>query len=160
MSLDVHYSSSSDEYATPQDLWRRLNSEFQFTVDVAAARWNKKCRRYFSAASDGLKQDWGFNRCWCNPPYSQLKLWLKKADESAQKGALVVMLIPARTDTKAFHAYLWDAEKHCPRPGIELRFVPGRLKFNNTVNSAPFPSLIAIFRPRNKSTRNVLFTQG
>ncbi len=56
------------------------------------------------------------------------------------------MLLPARTDTKAFHAYIWDGEKHQPRAGVEVRFLPGRIKFVGAAHGAPFPSMIVIFR--------------
>jgi site-specific DNA-methyltransferase (adenine-specific) len=74
-----------------------------------------------------------------NPPYGrQISKWVKKAYESAKKGAVVVGLLPARTDTKWFHDYIYNK--------AEIRFVRGRLKFGNSKNSAPFPSMLVIWR--------------
>ena len=77
---------------------------------------------------------------WCNPPYGrEIGLWVKKAYESAhESGGIVVMLIPARTDTKWFHDYVLHR--------AEIRFIAGRLKFGGAKNSAPFPSMVVIFR--------------
>jgi phage N-6-adenine-methyltransferase len=140
------FSSSSDNWATPQDFFDKLNEEFHFTLDVCATPENAKCERYFTPEMDGLKQEWT-GVCWCNPPYSQIKQWIQKASESASNGATVVMLIPARTDTSYWHQYIWDTEHHRPRPGVEVRFIKGRLKFGGSKNSAPFPSAVVIFRP-------------
>lgn len=74
-----------------------------------------------------------------NPPYSQIKYWVKKAwEESTKPNTIVVMLIPARTDTKYFHEYINHRS--------EVRFIKGRLKFGDSTNSAPFPSMVVIFR--------------
>jgi site-specific DNA-methyltransferase (adenine-specific) len=86
---------------------------------------------------DGLAIEWG-TRNFVNPPYSQLKAWCKKAYEEWRKGKLVVMLIPSRTDTIAWHSYIMKAD--------EIRFIKGRLKFGGSKNSAPFPSAIVIFK--------------
>lgn len=81
----------------------------------------------------------GGYRVWCNPPYSQIDKWVKKAFyESKKDNTLIVMLIPSRTDTKYFHDYIYKR--------TEIRFIKGRLKFGDNVNSAPFPSMIVIFR--------------
>ena len=47
------------------------------------------------------------------------------------------MLIPARTDTRAFHEYIYHK--------AEIRFIRGRLKFGSAKNSAPFPSMVVVF---------------
>lgn len=73
-----------------------------------------------------------------NPPYRTSKEWIKKGFEEWKKGKIVVFLIPARTDTKAFHEYIY--------PNAEIRFIKGRIKFKGATNSAPFPSMIAIFK--------------
>ena len=81
--------------------------------------------------------NWG--GAFCNPPYGrEIGLWVKKAYEESEKGQLVVMLLPARTDTKWFHDYILGK--------AEIRFVRGRLKFGDSTNSAPFPSMVVIFR--------------
>lgn len=72
-----------------------------------------------------------------NPPYGRaIKDWIKKAAEI--KNGTVVCLVPARTDTRYFHEYLYK------KPNVELRFIKGRLKFGGAKNSAPFPSMIAV----------------
>ena len=87
---------------------------------------------------DKLSMPWN-GRVWCNPPYGrQVGQWVKKAYMSAQTGALVVMLLPARTDTAWFHDYIYRR--------AEIRFVRGRLKFGGSRNSAPFPSMVCVFR--------------
>jgi site-specific DNA-methyltransferase (adenine-specific) len=153
----VLFSSASDEWETPQDLFDRLDDEFTLWIDVAATHKNKKRPDYFGPnspiSSDGLLANWAqfgsLSRCWCNPPYSrglQAK-FIAKAAEERRKGVLTVMLLPARTDTKAFHTHIYDAECWQARPGVEIRFLPGRLKFGGAENSAPFPSMIVVFRP-------------
>lgn len=137
------YSSKSDEWATPQDTFDRLNEEFCFTLDVCATNENHKCKKYFTIKDDGLTQDWGGETVFCNPPYSNIAQWTKKChDEGIKPNTIVVMLIPARTDTKYFHNYIYHRS--------EIRFIKGRLKFGNAKNSAPFPSMIVIFRGANE----------
>jgi phage N-6-adenine-methyltransferase len=143
MVSKVLFSSKSDEWETPQKLFNELNKEFNFKVDIAASPDNHKCDSYIDAEHDALKYSWHLwtilhGWLWCNPPYSTSKLWIKKAHEESLKGAKIVMLLPARTDTAAFHDYIYG--KH------EIRFLRGRLKFGNSKNSAPFPSMIVIFQ--------------
>jgi phage N-6-adenine-methyltransferase len=144
--LKVLFSSQSDEWETPQDLFDELNKEFEFILDVCATRENAKCNNFYAKELDGLKQSWWMN-ChgmpfcvWCNPPYSQISEWVEKAYSEASIFTTVVMLIPARTDTRWFHKYIYK------NPGCEIRFIKGRLKFSGSKNSAPFPSMIVIFR--------------
>ena len=81
----------------------------------------------------------GQGTIWCNPPYGrELNKWVKKAYETAQQGETVVMLLPARTDTKWFHEYIYGK--------AEIRFIKGRLKFGGNKNAAPFPSMVIIFK--------------
>lgn len=136
--LAVHYSSASDNWATPQDFFDKLDAEFHFNLDVCALPESAKCERYFIPEMDGLKQEWT-GTCWMNPPYSDCATWMQKAYESSLKGATVVCLIPSRTDTKYWHSYVMKA--------AEIRFVKGRLKFGDSKNSAPFPSAVIVFRP-------------
>jgi phage N-6-adenine-methyltransferase len=134
--MSVHFSSKTDLWATPQDFFDALNKEFSFDVDVCATAENAKCQNYFTAQQDGLKQDWN-GVCWMNPPYGRvIGNWVKKAYESAQNGAIVVCLLPARTDTKWWHDY-------CMKGSV--RFIRGRLKFGGNKNAAPFPSALVIF---------------
>ena len=119
--------SKSDGWITPLDLYNKLNKEFNFDFDPCP----------INNTFNGLEIDWK-SKNFVNPPYSQLKLWIEKAYKEYEKGKLVVMLIPARTDTIAFHKYIYNQ--------AEIRFIKGRLKFSNSKNSAPFPSMIVIFK--------------
>lgn len=138
---DVHYSSATDVWSTPQDLFDELNAEFGFTLDVCATPDNAKCSAFFTEQHNGLDQEWR-GVCWMNPPYGDaIAQWVEKAYESAKTGATVVCLVPARVDT----GWWW---RWC-RFG-EVRFLRGRLKFGGGDNSAPFPSALVIFgRPAN-----------
>lgn len=131
----VLFSHKSDEWETPQNLFDELNQEFNFDVDVCATPENAKCDKFFTIEQDGLTSWWHGN-VWCNPPYSEIKYWVEKA---YNRTGLSVLLVPARTDTKWFHEYCYQ------NPNCEIRFIKGRLKFNNSKNSAPFPSMILIF---------------
>lgn len=142
---NVLFSSAKDYWETPQKLFDSLNEEFNFTIDVAANETNHKLPRYFTKETDALAQDWGGEIAFCNPPYGRnILLWVKKCKEEAEKpNTLVVMLIPARTDTRWFHEYIWN------KANVEIRFLRGRLKFElqgETLDSAPFPSMIVIFK--------------
>lgn len=130
----VLFSSNTDMWETPQDLFDELDSVYHFTTDVRATSENAKCKNYYTKEQDGLSFEWT-GVCWCNPPYGrQIGQWVKKASESNCK---VVMLLPARTDTKWFHEYIL--------PNASIEFIKGRLKFGNSKNSAPFPSMICVF---------------
>ena len=140
MNTDVMFSSKTDEWETPQDLFDELNREFGFALDVCALPENAKCDLFFTPKTDGLSQSWKGHMCWMNPPYGrEIGKWVKKAYEESQRGATVVCLLPARTDTRWFHEYCTKGE---------IRFIKGRLKFSGCKNSAPFPSMIVIFRRR------------
>lgn len=135
----VLFSKGSDEWATPQDLFDSLNNEFDFNLDPCSTDDNCKCQKHFTVQENGLEQNWGGHRVFCNPPYSQIKHWVKKChDEGVKDNTLVVLLIPSRTDTKYFHDFIYNR--------AEIRFVKGRLKFGDSKNTAPFPSMIVIFR--------------
>lgn len=131
-------STSSDEWETPNDLFEKLNKHYKFKLDLAASDHNHKCEHYFTKEIDGLKQDW-IDSCWCNPPYSNISAWVKKAYNEAQKGFVIVMLIPARTDTRWFHDWIYL------KRGVDLEFLKGRLKFSGSKWNAPFPSMIVTF---------------
>ena len=134
------FTSRSDDWATPISLFAALNAEFQFDLDPCASDANHKCMDYFTAGDDGLKKDWGGRRVFCNPPYGRvMPAWVKKCSEEAKKpDTLVVMLIPARTDTAYFHDYIYGKAR-------EIRFLRGRLHFNESKSAAPFPSMIVVF---------------
>lgn len=144
----VHFSSKTDLHSTPQDFYDRLNEEFGFTLDVCATKENAKCSRYFDLSTDGLKQSWGGERVWCNPPYGrEIGKWVDRCSKAGMfdyspgthAPTLAVMLLPARTDTRWWHDFV------IPRAS-EVRFIKGRLKFGGAKNSAPFPSAVVVFR--------------
>lgn len=134
------YSSRSEEWPTPQDFFDKLDEEFHFTLDPCATLENAKCRKFFTKELDGLAEDWGTETVFCNPPYGKdIIKWARKAWLASTRGATVVFLVHARTDTKWFHEFVYGK--------AELRFIRGRLKFGAVNQSAPFPSLVAIYRP-------------
>lgn len=139
MSQNVHFSSATNEWATPQDFFDKLNMQFDFNLDPCATAENAKCEKFFTIEDNGLEQDWSKYRVFCNPPYGRgLKDWVRKAYEESKKGALVVMLIPARTDTSYWHDYVVGG-------GADVRYLRGRLKFGGSENSAPFPSALVMW---------------
>ena len=144
MNTDVMFSSATDEWATPQELFDELDSEFHFELDVCANESNHKCDKYYTKEQDGLLMPWvADGAIWCNPPYGrEIGKWVNRSWH-ASSNATVVMLLPARTDTRWFHDYIYK------KPNVEVRFIKGRLKFGNSKNSAPFPSMIVVFRPFN-----------
>lgn len=133
------FTSNSDEWATPQYFFDKLNDEFHFDLDPCATSENAKCQKYYTKEDDGLAQDWQGHTIFCNPPYGKgIKSWVKKCHDEAQKpNTKVVMLIPARTDTSYFHDYIYHQ--------AEIRFIRGRLKFGDSKNAAPFPSMVVVF---------------
>jgi len=131
----VHYSSKSNEWETPQDLYDELNNEFHFTLDPCCTKESSKCEKYYTIDDDGLTKDWSGEVVFMNPPYGrEIKHWIKKASESK---VVVVALIPARTDTSYWHDYILKRS--------EVRFLRGRIKFGNAKHGAPFPSAVVIF---------------
>lgn len=127
-------------WETPQDFFDELNKEFGFDLDPCATLETAKCDKYFTEKDDGLAQDWGGYTVFCNPPYGrEISKWVEKCHNEAQKpNTTVVMLIPSRTDTKYFHEWIYHK--------AEIRFIKGRLKFGDAKNSAPFPSMVVIFK--------------
>lgn len=145
MNKDVLFSSAKADWETPLDFYRQLDDEFKFDLDAAANRANHKAPHWFGPggwAEDALTvnwTDWGHKSIWCNPPYGRgIGEWVAKGYNAAGDGATVVMLLPARTDTKWFHNYCIFGD---------LRFIKGRLRFVGAPASAPFPSMLVVFRP-------------
>lgn len=128
MNVGVHFSSASEEWATPVDVYSALDAEFHFNFDPCP----------LGGATDGtapLFVSWGGRRVFCNPPYGpKIAKFLARALEAQ----IAVFLIPARTDTRWFHEMVLPYAR-------EIRFVRGRLKFGGAKNNAPFPSMICIF---------------
>lgn len=146
------FSKASDEWSTPIALYNALDAEFRFDVDAAATRENCLTPVYFGLdhpfQCDALNMEWfPYGRTfWLNPPYSKCRDFIGKAAQQTGKGCTVVCLVPARTDTRWWHEHVWDRQKEQPRPGVEIRFVKGRLKFGGATVGAPFPSVVIIFR--------------
>lgn len=154
MNNAIFFGSAGDERGTPQDFFDKLDAEFHFTLDAAASTLNHKCELWFGEggiAYDALEQDWGGEGSvvFLNPPYSVVGAFVKKAREEADKGAVIVMLLPVRSDTKWWQSYIWDKDaRGCHeamqvfeglnigtipdgnwRPGVRCRLLPGRLNF-------------------------------
>jgi len=140
------FSSENQKWATPQKFFDRLNEAFDFKLDPCCVKETAKCKIYYTPKENGLIQDWyKIGNSFVNPPFSrELCLWVKKCYEESQKGITVVLLIPARPDTKYWHDYIFKGK---------ILFVKGRLKFvdaerNTPVNkqtSAFFPSAVVVF---------------
>lgn len=129
----------TDEWETPQKFFDELDAQYHFTLDPCATAANAKCPRFFTKADNGLLKSWGDEIVFCNPPYSSIKHWVRKAHEELE--ALTVMLIPARTDTAWFHVHVYQ------KPHTIITFLRGRLKFGDSKNSAPFPSMLVEWNP-------------
>lgn len=131
------FTSNTPEWGTPQDFFDKLDDEFHFDLDIAANDENHKCPRYYTKETDGLShQDEWAGTIWCNPPYGrEIGKWVEAC--SRYRGGRCVMLLPARTDTRWFHDYIYNK--------AEIRFIKGRLHFNDSKDAAPFPSMVVIF---------------
>ena len=128
MNTEILFSHKTDNWSTPLSLYKQLDEEFNFNMDPCPLR----------SLTDGLDLDWKGN-IFINPPYSNVEAFLKKGIEELEKNAnTLVYLLASRTDTKWFHKYIYNK--------AEIRFIKGRLKFGDNKNSAPFPSMIVIFR--------------
>jgi len=135
MINDSLFSSKDQTWETPQDLFDKLNSVFNFETDVCAVPETAKCNTYFTPEIDGLKQEWK-GVCWMNPPYGREQVkWIEKA---SKENATTVCLIPARPDTKVWHETIFKKAK-------AVCFIKGRLKFGGSKDSAPFPSALIVF---------------
>lgn len=145
MINDALYSSRTEEWETPPELFARLDRVFDFRLDACASSANRKCPAFFSKADDALSRPWSsFGRVWLNPPYGRrIGSFMRKAFEESRAGALVVALVPARTDTVWWHD--WVSGK------ADVVFLKGRLKYldeeRREKSAAPFPSALAVYRP-------------
>jgi site-specific DNA-methyltransferase (adenine-specific) len=149
MNPAVMFSSKTDKWATPQNFFDKLNDEFGFTLDPCADDSNHKCAKCYTKEQDGLKQDWSGEIVFCNPPYGkEISLWVQKCFCEVYSGdcPCAVMLIPSRTDTRWFHKYIYNQ--------AEIRFIKGRLKFGDSNNAAPFPSMVVVFQKNKGRTDN------
>jgi len=139
----VHYSSEDETWETPKDFFEKLNKVYKFNLDPCSSEKNAKCKKFYTEKENGLIQSWEGKRVFMNPPYGRpIGDWVRKA--STGGATVVVCLLPARTDTKWFHEYIYGK--------AEIIFLKGRLKFSGSKNSAPFPSMLVIFKSVDKST--------
>lgn len=144
------------EYSTPQSFFDKVNKEFRFNLDPAAADWNAKCPDYFTYKENGLARSWRNRTVWLNPPYaeSEVKKWIKKAYQSALEGATVVCLLQVRSlESKWFHDY--------GKYASEIRLIQGRLNFTNRQGEskrANFGSMLLIFKPESLGELRISFT--
>jgi site-specific DNA-methyltransferase (adenine-specific) len=147
------FTSTTDDWPTPADLFEALDREFRFTLDPCASPANAKCENFYTVDDNGLDQEWE-GSVFMNPPYGrEISKWIAKAHEASKAGATVVCLIPARTDTAYWHDHVMKAS--------EVRFVRSRLHFDNpshqerkangqaTAHNAPFPSAVIVFKGEN-----------
>jgi phage N-6-adenine-methyltransferase len=130
-----------NDWATPDEVFKPLNDEFNFETDLCALPWNAKCKKFFTPEMDGLKQRWR-GVCWLNPPFgNQIGKWIQKAYEASLRGAIVVCLVPTRTETIWWHNYCLKGE---------IRFLRGRINFidkQGRTGRPRFGSALVIFRP-------------
>lgn len=141
-------SSAKDEWETPDDFFATCHEEFNFDLDACACvdGSNAKLKRHFTVQDNALHMPWnqkGVSSVWCNPPYGRgatLRWTTRAAVQATDNELTVVLLLPARTDTKWFHEVIMQRAD-------EIRFVRGRLRFKGAKNPAPFPSMVVVFRP-------------
>lgn len=119
--------SDVDDRATTPEVFDPLNARFHFTVDVAAARHNAKCARYFTIDDDGLAQSWAGETVWCNPPYSDIRPWVEKAWR--ERNATTVMLLPANRTEQGWWQDLIEPHRDVTGSRIRVEFLRGRLRF-------------------------------
>ena len=142
-------STGNNNWSTPQWFFNRLNSIFGFTLDPCADDTNHKCEQYYTVEDNGLTKNWGGQTVFCNPPYGRRTKdnpdqedWIEKCWRECKEHHITsVMLIPARTDTKSQHTYIFPNAKY-------ICFVKGRLKFGDK-DAAPFPSEVVVFTEQN-----------
>lgn len=139
-ALRVVHSSDRMDWRTPPELFAALNDEFAFDLDAAASDENALCKRYWTEQDNALTKPW-HDSVYVNPPYGRgVGAWVEKAarEVEARHAEWVVMLLAARTDTRWFHRVI--AQK-----AVEVRFLPGRLRFVGAAGPAPFPSMVVVF---------------
>jgi len=143
MNEELMFSTGTIHWSTPQDFFDKVNNKYHFTLDACADTTNYKVRSYFSEKTNGLAQSWQNDVVWVNPPYGKtISDWIKKAHDECSINCTIVMLLPARTDTRWFHDYIYG------NPDCSITFIKGRLKFSGSKSSAPFPSMLVEFDKR------------
>jgi phage N-6-adenine-methyltransferase len=151
--VQVHGSDDKvDDRETPPALFAQLNERFNFTLDAAAASHNAKCSRYFDRVIDGLTQPWAGETVWCNPPYSNVPLWVGKAWRESGS-ATVVMLLPANRTEQPWWQEMVEPFRDQPGSPLRTEFIAGRLKFTKPgqsilekANRPPFGCVVLIWQ--------------
>ena len=128
MNAPTFFTSARQNWKTPKAFYRALDTEFLFDFDPCPA----------NPTSDGLHTDWG-QANYVNPPYNNIYDWVSKSVDEWRKGKTVVLLLPSRTGTKWFHRLVLPL-------ATEIRFIRGRLQFDDSGRNAPFDSMVVIFR--------------
>lgn len=127
-------------WVTPKAFFEPMRKEFGLKIDAAASADNAMLRKFWSMENNAFMQDWSGKRIWCNPPYGRAEIY-KWVERCATGGAsIVVALLPARTDTRWFHDFIYK------KSNVDIRFVKGRIKFSGTTGAGKFPSMVVIFK--------------
>jgi len=171
---ELMFSSENQDFETPDDLFQKYKNKYKITIDVCATKNNAKCENFISSEHDIFHTTWK-EIGWMNPPYQKPEKKCKKKCKRkkctkrgfhnekdipgqidfvarvaamAEQGATTICLLPARTDTKLFHTFIWDSQLNRPREKVEVEFLEGRIKFKGEKDAAPFPSMIVIFHKK------------
>lgn len=118
-----------DDRQTPPEVFDPLHARFGFTLDAAASAHNAKLPRFYSIEHDGLAQPWAGERVWCNPPYSSIEPWVRKAAKECQ-AEVIVMLVPAnRTEQGWWQRWVEPFRDGRNHRGPRTEFIAGRTRF-------------------------------
>lgn len=146
----VLLKSDKMNWETPNSLFEELDAKYHFTLDPCCEITTAKCKKFYTKEDDGLTKDWDNEIVFVNPPYGKdIKLWVEKCYKESLKGVKIVMLIPARTDTKYFHEFIYNK--------ANIVFLKGRVKFlmdGKQLNPAPFPSMLVLYNLQQKEDNN------
>jgi len=142
-----YIKQTSDDWETPDSLFKQLDNMFQFTLDPCCQIETAKCKTYFTPKENGLIQSWKGHRVFMNCPYSDIPNWVHKAYNSVKwfHTEIVAALLPAWTDRKWFHDYIYS---RFYRNKAEIIFLPYRVKFllnGKEGKSPPFGSMIIVW---------------
>jgi phage N-6-adenine-methyltransferase len=164
--FDSRTEKTRDDWETPPYFFNLLNNIFNFTLDPCSSKDNHLCEKYYTEEDNGLKQDWGGEIAFVNPPYKYIKAWVKKCyQESVKPNTTVVMLIPNRTDTEYWHNYIWKAHEVWLCKKRVLFLIDGKDYFWRLrdgewkrVKSSPTSgSVIVVFKSYPKKTQYPIF---
>lgn len=160
------FTSDRSVWETPRDLFEELDERYgPFDLDAAASADNAKCDQYLTLEDDALSCEWAGKRIFANPPYGKgnhVGKWMAAVAREMDRGLvdIIVVLIPARTDTVWFHDIVF------PRAS-EVLFIRGRQMFelggkpilgkNGRPQGAPFPSMVVVFDRNRKPAAEMVF---